>query len=80
MEPSQTLPSEFVITGTIDRFEGPNAVIITKDKQTLLWPIKKLPDDVKQGEVIKLVLTTDKTETKNREQAAKFLLNQILKK
>lgn len=71
---------QYVITGIIDRFDGTHAIIVTQDKQTLLWPIKNLPDDIKEGEVVKLKLTTDKLETQNQEQAVKDLLNQILKK
>ena len=72
--------SDFFTIGTIDHFEGTNAIIITEDKQTLLWPIKNLPDDTREGEVVKLFLTTDKLETQNREQIVENLLNQILKK
>lgn len=72
--------AEFTLNGTLHHFAGSNAIIILKDKQTLLWPIKKLPDDIKEGEIIKLIITTDKLEEKNREQAQKNLLNQILKK
>ena len=71
---------EYIIVGTIDRFEDTHAVIITFDNQTLLWPIKNLPDDIKEGEAVKLKLITDKTETQSQEQAVKNLLNQILKK
>ena len=77
---SEIIPSfKHEIIGTIDRFDGTQAVIVTQDKQTLLWPIKNLPDDIKEGEVVKLKLSTDKLETKNQEQAVKNLLNQILK-
>jgi len=79
-EPTDLIKSRYFITGVIDRFEDKNAVIITDDKQTLLWSIKSLPDDIKEGEVVKLSLTTDKLETQTREQAVKNLLNQILKK
>lgn len=71
---------EFIMTGALDRFDGTYAVIITADKQTLLWPIKNLPDNVKEGDVLKLHLTTDKLETAHKEQAVRNLLNQILKK
>ncbi|NQU77993.1 DUF3006 domain-containing protein [Candidatus Falkowbacteria bacterium] len=72
--------SDYFITGTLDRFEAKNAVIIIKDGNDILWPIAALPPSVKQGEVVKLNLTTDKLEKNNREQTIKNLLNQILKK
>ena len=80
MEQTSTQPAEHIITGTIDRFDGVYAVIITQDKQTILWPIKNLPDGIKEGESIKLKLTADKLETENQEQAVKNLLNQIMSK
>lgn len=80
MEKKDSPSPEYIITGIIDRFESTDVVIIVQDNQTLLWPIKNLPDGVKEGEAIKLKLTTDKTETQNQKQAVKNLLNQILKK
>ena len=80
MDQFKTFLSEFVIKGNLDHFEGTNAVIITGDNQKLLWPTKNLPDNIKQGEIIKLTLTTDKLEKQNRDQLAKNLLNHILKK
>lgn len=80
MEQKDGFLPEYVITGTIDRFEDTHAVIVTQDNQTLLWPIKNLPNSAKEGMVVKLKLITNKTETQNQEQAVKNLLNQILKK
>lgn len=69
------------IKGVVDRFENGNAVIETEDGQRILWPRKDLPDSIKikEGEVVKLHLSTDAKETQDREEAVKALLNQILK-
>jgi len=80
MDTPKAFLSEFLSKGIIDHFEGTNAIIILGDNQKLLWPTKNLPDNIKEGEVIKLALTTDKLEKENSEQLAKNLLNQILKK
>ena len=80
MEQKESFSPEYAIEGTIDRFEDTHAVIITQDNQTLLWPVKNLPNSAKEGVVIKLKLITGKAETQNQEQTVKNLLNQIIKK
>lgn len=63
----------------IDRFEEKYAILKGAEGQEIVWPIKKLPDEIKKGEVIRLTLSTAKTETEEREKIAKALLNEILK-
>ena len=67
------------LEGVIDRFEDKMAVIITKDGQKLLWPIKNLPEDCEKGTEVRLVLSTSKTDREEREKMAKTILNEILK-
>lgn len=67
------------LQATIDRFEGKFAVLHTEEKKEVLWPIKSLPDDVKEGSFVRLVVSTAKTEEEEREKIAKTLLNDILK-
>lgn len=63
---------------TVDRFEEKLAVLRSQDGQEVLWPIKKLPDETKSGEIVRLVLSNNKTETEEREKTAKAVLNEIL--
>lgn len=64
---------------TLDRFEGRLAVLKTEDNQSINWPIEKLPNDAEESSQIKLVLLSDKTEEKEREETIKAVLNEILK-
>ncbi len=70
---------QFFIRGAIDRFEGTNAVIRTEDGQTLVWPIKNLPDGAGESEAVRIILSTNQTDTEEREKLAKEMLNEILK-
>lgn len=69
---------KYSISACLDRFEGVFAVLKLDDGRSLNWPIKNLPDDVKEGQVIRLFLTTSQTEQEEREKTAKALLNEIL--
>lgn len=66
------------LAGTIERFEEKMAVILTKDGQKLLWPIKNLPDDCEVGTKIRLIISTSKTDQEERTALAKTILNEIL--
>jgi len=69
----------YSISATIDRFEEKKAVLITEDKQTILWDIKNLPEDAEVGSVVRLLITTSKTQSEEQEKIAKKMLNQIIK-
>jgi len=69
---------KYYIKAVIDRFEGKLAVLVTDDKQKILWPIKNLPDDVHEGSTVRLVISTAKTDQEEREKVAKTMLNEIL--
>lgn len=62
----------------LDRFEGKFAVLKTSDGQELLWPIKNLPEEAKEGSGMRLILATAKTDQEEREKLAKTILNEIL--
>lgn len=64
---------------TVDRFEGEFAVL-TYSGGELLWPKHKVPEHTHEGDVLVLVAKRDKDATKDREELAKTLLNEILKK
>lgn len=73
------MAEQYFIKGVIDRFEGKQAIIRLEDGQELNWPIKDLPEETEEGAVIRLVLSTAKTEEEERRKVAKSLLNEILK-
>lgn len=70
---------KYYLKAKIESFEGKFALIKTEDKQKLLWPIKNLPDDIQVGSLVRLVISTSKTDEEERERVAKTMLNEILK-
>lgn len=70
---------KYYLKAKIESFEGKFALIKTEDKQKLLWPIKNLPDDIQVGSLVRLVISTAKTDEEERERVAKTMLNEILK-
>lgn len=73
------LKDRHYLEGLIDRFEDKMAVIITKNGQKLLWPIKDLPAEAQKGTAVRIILTTSKSDQQEREKTAKTILNEILK-
>lgn len=71
--------SEFYLTGTIDRLEENRAVIRTDDGQQIIWPIAKMPDGTSEGDVVKIAINNDQSETLAKEKIAKAVLNELLK-
>lgn len=71
--------NQHFLRAVIDRFEGKAAVIKTEDGQQLHWPIKNLPDEIKEGAAARLVLSTSETDQQEREKIAKTILNQLLR-
>ncbi|HEX9664919.1 MAG TPA: DUF3006 domain-containing protein [Patescibacteria group bacterium] len=71
---------KFHLKAVIDRFEGIMAVLKFDDNQEINWPIKNLPEDCQAGSVVRLIISTSKTDQEEREKMAKTLLNEILKK
>jgi len=68
---------EFSISGVVDRFEG-DAVIILRDHQVIHWPKRKLPEDIKEGDVVWLRISHDKDLTEEREKLARRILEEII--
>ena len=68
------------LKGVIDRFEGKLAVIKTEEGQEFHWPIKSLPEEASEGAAVRLSLSTSESDEKERQETAKALLNEVLKK
>jgi len=64
---------------TIDRFEGDYAVL-SYGSGTIEWPKDKLPSGAAEGDVIVLTAQKDADATKSREELARTVINEILKK
>ena len=67
-----------VIKATIDRFEADKAVLLTADKETIIWPRKSLPKNVQEGTVLRIAVTFDSEEEGADKELAKDILNEIL--
>ena len=66
------------LEGIIDRFEEKMAVIITKDGQKLLWPIKNLPDDCQKGTIVRIILSTSKTDEEERKRLCSNAIRRVM--
>jgi hypothetical protein len=66
------------LNGTIDRIEDNQVIIKLENGSTLLWPKEKLPNNLTEGSALKLNILTDTKQTKNKEDVAKNILNEIL--
>ena len=70
---------EYSLVGVIDRFDGDNAVVIIKDtQQIILWPKRKLSQDVKTGDSVWLHLASDQDLTSEREKIARKILEEVI--
>lgn len=76
---SEILQKNKYIECMVDRFEGEIVVLRTTDGQVLEWKKNNLPSDIGEGDQIKLVMTTAKSEQEDKEETVKAVLNEILK-
>ena len=67
-----------IVKVTIDRFEEGKAVLKTKDKQTITWPKDKLPENIHEGSVLRIAISTDQATEIVDKELAKDILNEIL--
>jgi len=66
----------------IDRFEGETAVCETQDEETIAINRADLPDNVREGTVIRRengVYFADEQETKSRQERIRNLLKRVIK-
>jgi len=61
----------------IDRIEEDMAILKINDV-TINFPISQLPEDVKEGDVLNLIVSKDGEQTDNSKNQAKDILNEIL--
>lgn len=66
----------------IDRFEGETAVCETQDEETIAINRADLPDNVREGMVIRRengTYVADEQETKSRQERIRNLLKRVIK-
>jgi hypothetical protein len=61
----------------LDRLEEENAVLIS-DKEQFIVPVKFLPKNISEGEVVNITFASNEAEKMKRENKAKEILNEIL--
>lgn len=59
----------------VDRIEGNKAVLLTTEKESITWPITKLPQGTKEGAELQFKIVDGQGSDK---ELAKELLNEIL--
>lgn len=70
---------QYSLSAKIKGFKDKMAILETEDHQEILWPIKKLPDNIKEGSETKLIIRNSQTEQEEYEKTAKALINEFLK-
>ncbi|OGY52417.1 MAG: hypothetical protein A2951_00320 [Candidatus Buchananbacteria bacterium RIFCSPLOWO2_01_FULL_56_15] len=78
-KPQNAIDDSYSLSVTVAQFDGTDALLTAPDGNTIRWPIKQLPDDVAVGTRLRLLARTSASERLEREQAAKAILNEILK-
>lgn len=64
-----------IVKLTLDRIEDKQAVLLTNDKETVFWPLSKMPNNSKEGDEFYFQIVDTKGSNKD---LAKELLNEIL--
>lgn len=75
---SVAAPRKRVFNATIDRIEEDHVVLELERKVFLTIPLGYMPEDVEEGEHIRITCEREKEETESRKRDAKDLLNDIL--
>lgn len=68
----------YQLKAKVIKFEGILAILESDDGQTISWPIKELPGDIRKGSTVRLVASTARSEKAAREQLARDVLNSII--
>ena len=67
-----------MISAVIDRFEGDKAVLLLGDEEKQVnFPAKFLPEEVTEGDYIKIDISYDEEATKAAEEEAESLLKKL---
>lgn len=67
-----------MISAVIDRFEGDKAVLLLGDEEKQVnFPAKFLPEEVTEGDYIKIDIAYDEEATKAAEEEAEALLKKL---
>ncbi len=63
---------------TVDRLEGKQVILKTKDGETIEWPKNKLPENTKEGDVLNFEINDDNQEKNKQQKTAQNILKEIL--
>lgn len=67
-----------IISITIDRFEGDNAVLKSEDGHTIIWPKKFLPAETRESSVLNFNIHDVREDGERQKAKAKDILNEII--
>ena len=62
----------------IDRLEGEWVILKSSATDTINWPKKLLPNNIREGQILIFKVQTDQPADKDNDDAAKKILNEIL--
>ncbi len=67
---------------TVDRVEGGTAVLLVRESETdaILWPVRALPEGVREGMILKIRVEPDEEATAAAKQRVENLLKKLVSK
>lgn len=67
------------VQAVIDRIEQDKAVLLLgEEEQQVVWPLARLPKEVKAGHILQIEIVIDEAATKQAEEEANALLEDII--
>ena len=76
---SKQLDHKFVQIVKLKSLDGDRAVLTLPDGQELKWPKAFLPENLKVGQELRLLVHDKETDEKERQEIARTLLNELIK-
>jgi hypothetical protein len=62
----------------VSKFENDKAILLTEDNDTVVWPRRQLPPDIKEGSLIAFSINDQSTKQTDNKELAKDILNELL--
>jgi hypothetical protein len=66
------------ISLSIKNIDGNKAILLSEKKEEIIWPVSKLPDNIKEGQLLHFSVLSDEEFEKEKNKQAKDIINEIL--
>ena len=62
----------------VAKFENDKVILLTEDNDTVVWPRRQLPSDIKEGSLIAFTINDQAAKQPDNKELAKDILNELL--